>query len=238
MENDPARKAIELVDGDRQKDYGHPFDDFTKTAAIWSAILSKKLKMDIDPEEVALCMIGVKLSREANRPTFDNLVDICGYARTTQMVYDERERRKKESWNEAYKNVFKTDKTLFEDDRHKHIPSDEELRKESEEKYGEIKARSSLFEDPSRSEGMTDEEIETEIEKAMEGPSLFEGGEEVLSQNDVDALLKGISGREFDDEEKEEKYIKYKETRETIKKINEDLHKDPYYEERNKDNTG
>lgn len=95
LKNDPCAEAIELVKGARQSDYGHPLDDFSKTALIWTAVLSKKLRPGamIDPEEVALCQVGIKLSREVNRPNFDNLVDMCGYARTTQMVYEERERR-------------------------------------------------------------------------------------------------------------------------------------------------
>ena len=85
-------EADELVNGARQEDYGHPLDDFSRTAQMWSAILGD----EVTPEQVALCMCAVKLSRQCNRPKRDNLVDLAGYAQTCQMVLDERERR--DSW--------------------------------------------------------------------------------------------------------------------------------------------
>lgn len=82
-------EAERLVHGDRNADYGHPLDDFTRTAKIWSAILGTNVK----PEQVGLCLIGVKLSRECNRSKRDNLVDIAGYAETVEWLKDERYRR-------------------------------------------------------------------------------------------------------------------------------------------------
>ena len=76
--------ADSLVNGKRQSDYGHPLEDFTRTAKIWTAILG----VEITPEQVGLCMIGVKLSRQVHCPKADNLVDIAGYAQTVQMVID------------------------------------------------------------------------------------------------------------------------------------------------------
>lgn len=84
--------ANELVSGDRQADYGHPIDDFSRTAKIWTAILSEKLLpgTQVTAEEVALCMVGVKISRECNKPKADNIVDGCGYFRTLEMVKERR----------------------------------------------------------------------------------------------------------------------------------------------------
>ena len=82
-------EANGLVHGNRGADYGHPLDDFTRTAKIWSAILG----CPVSAEQVGLCMIGVKLSRQCNRPKRDNMVDAAGYAETVQMCIDERERR-------------------------------------------------------------------------------------------------------------------------------------------------
>lgn len=70
-----AEKAIELVYADRQADYGHPADDYGRTAALWSALLG----VTITPKEAALCMVLVKLSREMNAPKPDNMVDAHGY---------------------------------------------------------------------------------------------------------------------------------------------------------------
>lgn len=82
-------EADRLVDGDRQSDYGHPLDDFSKTAKLWSVILGT----DVTPEQVALCMVQVKVSRELNKPKRDNRVDAAGYLKTLDMVIVERSRR-------------------------------------------------------------------------------------------------------------------------------------------------
>lgn len=82
-------EAQRLVHGDRGADYGHPLDDFSKTAKLWAVILGK----EITAEQVALCMCMVKVSRELNRHKRDNLTDLCGYAETYMMVKDERVRR-------------------------------------------------------------------------------------------------------------------------------------------------
>lgn len=82
-------EANGLVNGARQGDYGHPLDDFTKTAKMWSAILG----CEVTAEQVGLCMIAVKISRQLNKPKRDNMVDAAGYAATVQMCIEERERR-------------------------------------------------------------------------------------------------------------------------------------------------
>lgn len=86
-------EAARLVDGDRQAAYGHPLDDYTRTAKIWGAILGT----EVTPEKALLCMIGVKISREAHKPKRDNRVDGCGYWRCLDKVYDEKERRQTKS---------------------------------------------------------------------------------------------------------------------------------------------
>ena len=84
-------EAHNLVHGVRGEDYGHPYEDFSRTAKIWSAILG----VDVTPEQVALCMIGVKISRECNKPKRDNRIDIVGYAETLDMVVNYREHRER-----------------------------------------------------------------------------------------------------------------------------------------------
>lgn len=76
------QEADWITSVDRQKDYGHPRDDFGRTAQIWSAILG----IPITAEQVGLCMIGVKLARQVHRPKRDNLIDVAGYARTLEML--------------------------------------------------------------------------------------------------------------------------------------------------------
>lgn len=80
-------EAERIVNGPRQKAYGHPLLDFSRTAALWSAILG----VQITPEQVALCMVALKISRECNRHTRDNLVDMAGYAATLALVVNKKE---------------------------------------------------------------------------------------------------------------------------------------------------
>ncbi len=75
--------AGSAVHGDRGDDYGHPYHDFSRTAGAWNALFG----WDATPEQVAMAMIIVKLSRLTNDPTKrDSIVDVAGYAETFDMV--------------------------------------------------------------------------------------------------------------------------------------------------------
>jgi hypothetical protein len=70
--------ATRLTSSDRQDHYGPPHEDFSRSAKMWSAILG----VDVTPQQFALCMIAVKISRLTETPTHrDSVVDIAGYAR-------------------------------------------------------------------------------------------------------------------------------------------------------------
>ena len=73
-----ATDAVQAVTGPRQRDYAHPKINFQRIANLWSIVLD----VDITPEQVALCMIQVKIAREMNRHTRDNIVDLIGYSLT------------------------------------------------------------------------------------------------------------------------------------------------------------
>ena len=70
-------KAQELVSVTRDEIYGDPLTNHQRIADLWSAILDT----DVQPEEVVLCMIAVKMSRLCNTNDHDDSwVDIAGYA--------------------------------------------------------------------------------------------------------------------------------------------------------------
>lgn len=80
------KDAMEVVHSKRARVRVSPGESFSKTAKIWSGILGT----NVTPEQVALCMIGIKLAREASKPDRDNLVDIAGYAEALEMMHTER----------------------------------------------------------------------------------------------------------------------------------------------------
>lgn len=75
-----ALKAITLVYGARNQSYGHPSDDYERTAELWSSWLGNDiLKRPISASEAAILMILLKLSRERHASKPDNRVDAHGY---------------------------------------------------------------------------------------------------------------------------------------------------------------
>lgn len=82
---DSKQKAEELVNGKRQADYGHPKVNMKRIARIWSGILD----MEVTPEQVALCMVGLKLARLVSSPDHeDTQVDMLGYLKVLQRLLD------------------------------------------------------------------------------------------------------------------------------------------------------
>ena len=73
-----AADAVQAVTGPRQRDYAHPKVNFQRIADLWAVVLETR----VTPEQVALCMIQVKIAREMNRHVRDSLVDIIGYTLT------------------------------------------------------------------------------------------------------------------------------------------------------------
>lgn len=84
-----CEEATRLVDGPRRGEYGPAKDSFNNIAAVWSAILHKKLKEPLTAHEVAILMAGFKLVRESNKEKRDNRVDAVGYLILAQKIIDE-----------------------------------------------------------------------------------------------------------------------------------------------------
>ena len=69
--------AEQLVNGDRNAQYGDPRQDFQRTATMWSAYLGA----DIAPHDVAAMMVLLKVSRIRWSPAKrDSWLDLAGYA--------------------------------------------------------------------------------------------------------------------------------------------------------------
>ena len=72
------QKTADVVK-DRGQDYGSILDNHTRIARLWSVLL----KIDVTPEQVALCMIAVKQARLMETPDHeDSIQDILGYTLT------------------------------------------------------------------------------------------------------------------------------------------------------------
>jgi hypothetical protein len=72
------REAARIIAGDRDAQYGGPEDNFTRIAKIWGVILG----VEVTTEDVAMCMVGLKVARYASKSGFqpDTWIDIAGYA--------------------------------------------------------------------------------------------------------------------------------------------------------------
>lgn len=69
--------AEELVNGDRNAQYGDPRQDFQRTATMWAAYLG----CDVEPHDVAALMALLKVSRIRWSPQkLDSWMDLAGYA--------------------------------------------------------------------------------------------------------------------------------------------------------------
>jgi len=76
------QEAQSLIYGDRQEQYGNAQRNFGDIGKLWEPILGKA----VSPEEVALCLLQLKVARALNdtrleRPIKrDTIVDLAGYA--------------------------------------------------------------------------------------------------------------------------------------------------------------
>lgn len=75
MSGSPLSKALEIVNGKRQEDYGPPEQHMKKVAKLWSAFLGFK----VSSSNVCSMMILLKLAREHHKHNFDNILDTAGY---------------------------------------------------------------------------------------------------------------------------------------------------------------
>ena len=78
-------EAQEILEGDRESDYGDPVANFNRISGIASSILD----YTITPEECVVVMMAVKLSREHYKHKRDNLVDLVAYTEIYNRVKEQ-----------------------------------------------------------------------------------------------------------------------------------------------------
>lgn len=82
--------AEDLIHGDRQQDYGSPFDSFERIAKLWSAYLGQ----DVKASQVAMMMVLLKVSRSVTSPQkTDSYDDAAGYVGLAWECYLEEQKR-------------------------------------------------------------------------------------------------------------------------------------------------
>lgn len=80
------QEAQRLIHGERNKNYGHPRENFKDIAALFSGYLGQEIS-DID---VANLMILVKVARVKGAGYHrDSFTDIAGYAGCVERIYEE-----------------------------------------------------------------------------------------------------------------------------------------------------
>jgi hypothetical protein len=81
------REAATLVNGQRNRDYGEPIENFERIAAGWRVLLDAP----VTPHQVALCMAWLKMARLVETPRHeDSYVDLTAYgALAAQLVVEQ-----------------------------------------------------------------------------------------------------------------------------------------------------
>lgn len=76
------KAADRLVNGERDRTYGHPWVHHSRTATFWSEYLG----VTISPEQVSILFILDKISRLMETEKVDTVLDIAGYAQVHAKV--------------------------------------------------------------------------------------------------------------------------------------------------------
>lgn len=77
--NEVIEEAVRITSTDRQDQYAPPEDNFARIALVFSGILGAKLNENLTAADVARCMVGMKMVRDAHKPKRDNRDDGVGY---------------------------------------------------------------------------------------------------------------------------------------------------------------
>jgi hypothetical protein len=92
--SDVLEDAARVIHGPRRQAYGPVEESFDGIATVLNVVLRKKLAVELDGQDVALMMMSLKLCREANEHSWDNLVDLAGYAALKGQLEDAADAKK------------------------------------------------------------------------------------------------------------------------------------------------
>jgi hypothetical protein len=84
-------EADDLINGERQEAYGDPAVNLQRVAEVWKNYLSSKYNQDSDdyditPEDVCWMMALLKMCRQMNKGSRENLIDAAGYIGLVEKV--------------------------------------------------------------------------------------------------------------------------------------------------------
>lgn len=85
-------EAAEITSVDRNKTYGPPLDNHSRTAALIAAYLSGVNGREIDFRDTCWLNVLQKASRDVFHRQRDNLVDAAGYLRNIEMAENDEGR--------------------------------------------------------------------------------------------------------------------------------------------------
>jgi hypothetical protein len=85
-------EADKIVSGPREEQYGDAEENFAIAAEIFNSINHKK-PYEINSSGVVLVLMAVKLAREGNKHSRDNLVDLAGYAEILNRLEKAKEKK-------------------------------------------------------------------------------------------------------------------------------------------------
>lgn len=80
-------EAEEIVNGNRQSDYGDAANNFHRIANIVNSMYPQ---LNINAQQCCAVLMAVKLIREGFRHKRDNLVDLCGYTHIMNEINDRK----------------------------------------------------------------------------------------------------------------------------------------------------
>lgn len=85
-------EAARITSSDRNKSYGPPRDNHTRTAQLWNAYLSGKCGRPLNYRDVCWLNVLQKASRDVFCPKRDNIVDAAGFLRNIEMAENDEGR--------------------------------------------------------------------------------------------------------------------------------------------------